>query len=60
MRNARQQTPPLAEDEAWRRQRDLAAQFTALGLTQPPDRMCAGVEKVAGGWAVFTGFQDSD
>lgn len=60
MREARQQTPPLDREDAILRRKSLAAEFTDLGLTNAPGRMCTDVRKVPGGWAIFTGYQDTD
>jgi hypothetical protein len=60
MRDLREQATGLSRAEAKVRWEQLAAEFKALGLTRAPHRMCVGIRKAGKGYAVVTGYQDSD
>lgn len=60
MRHPRRATSSLSRKDALAQQKAMAGVLKAMGLTQPPNRMCAGVKKYGRGWAVYVGYQDSD
>lgn len=60
MRHPRRATSSLSREDALAQQKIMAGVLKAMGLTQPPNRMCAGVKKYGQGWAVYVGYQDSD
>jgi hypothetical protein len=60
MRDARRQTDALSKEEAVRQCTQLAREFTSLGLTKAPNRQSVTYKRYGDGWAVYTGYQDSD
>lgn len=60
MRHPRRATPSLSREDALREQEVMAKALKAMGLTEPPNRMCVGLRKYGRGWAVYVGYQDSD
>jgi hypothetical protein len=60
MQQARRATSSLSREEALQQQKVMAQTLKAMGLTQPPHRMCAGLKRYGRGWAVYVGHQDSD
>lgn len=60
MHAARRVTSSLPRADALAQLKDTAQSLKALGLTQAPGRMCAGLKKYGQGWAVYVGYQDSD